>query len=209
MDMVYNITLWLIIYSIYFIYNLTSNLNKMSGETINLSNNIRSLKHLFTKIRDRATNNEDFRTYSKRIMHLICEEGISLLEPKRIIITTPTNSDYTGEIIDENNIIVVSIIRAGDSMLGSFMELMPKAAVGKILIQRDEATAKPILFYSKLPNLKDKRVVLVDPMLATGGSALCAIEVLKEKGVDTSKLYFLNVVSAPEGIKAIHASFPG
>ena len=103
---------------------------------------------------------------------------------------------------------VVTIIRAGDAMLESFLSIVPHAAVGKILIQRDESTAQPILFYSKLPNLKNKKVVIVDPLLGTGGSVMCAIKVLLDKGADINNVYFFNVLSCPEGIAAVLAAFP-
>lgn len=105
--------------------------------------------------------------------------------------------------------MAVSIIRAGDSMLDVFMDVAPEASVGKILIQRDEETAQPVLFYSKLPPLAGKNVVLIDPMLATGGSARCAIEVLIKAGAEEGRITFLNVLCCPEGIRHLTAAFPG
>ena len=94
-------------------------------------------------------------------------------------------------------------------MLDSFMAICPEAKVGKILIQRDESTAEPILFYHKLPSLKNQTVIVLDPMLATGGSAVCAFNVLIEKGADPTKMFFFNVVSCPEGIENMTRHFPG
>ena len=88
------------------------------------------------------------------------------------------------------------------------MSIAPEATVGKILIQRDEETAKPVLFYSKLPPLANKNIALLDPMLATGGSANAAIKVLIDKGAEEHRITFLNVLSCPEGIKAIQSEFP-
>lgn len=88
------------------------------------------------------------------------------------------------------------------------MNIVPEASVGKILIQRNEETKEPILFYSKLPNLTGKYVVLVDPMLATGGSAKCAIKVLIENGAQEHNMMFLNVIACPEGITNLNSSFP-
>lgn len=73
--------------------------------------------HLFTKIRDRSTNRSDYVTYSRRLMRVICEEGIACLDPTPVTVTTPTESDFHGSAIDMNNIVAVSIIRAGDSLL--------------------------------------------------------------------------------------------
>jgi uracil phosphoribosyltransferase len=80
--------------------------------------------------------------------------------------------------------------------------------VGKILIQRDESTAEPVLFYSKLPPLGKKTVVLLDPMLATGGSAICAVQVLIDKGAAEEDIVFLNVLCCPEGLAALFKAYP-
>ena len=124
-------------------------------------------------------------------------------------VTTPTGISVPGVTIDLNQMVGISIIRAGDSMLGSFMEVAPEATVGKILIQRDEATCEPVLFYSKLPPLEGKTIMLLDPMLATGGSAKCAVKVLLEKGASEENIMFVNVLACPEGIKALQSTYPG
>lgn len=87
--------------------------------------------------------------------------------------------------------------------------MCPQATVGKILIQRNEETAEPILFYSKLPPLEGKTVVVLDPMVATGGSVICAIEVLIGKGADPAKMFFFNVLSCPEGLAKVTTTYPG
>ncbi len=87
--------------------------------------------------------------------------------------------------------------------------MVPEATVGKILIQRDEETAEAKLFYSKLPSLVGKSILLLDPMLATGGSAICAVRVLIEKGAEEKNIYFFNVVACPEGISNLMQTFPG
>lgn len=91
----------------------------------------------------------------------------------------------------------------------SFLDCVPHASVGKILIQRNEETAEPMLFYSKLPPLAGRRVVLVDPMLATGGSAKCALKVLVDAGADPKQITFITVLSCPEGLRNISSSYPG
>jgi uracil phosphoribosyltransferase len=169
----------------------------------------RAFKHLFTKIRDKDTSPLEFRTYAKRIMSMICEEGIAELNPASVDVTTPTGCVFNGERVDTSKIVVVSIVRAADSMLDCFLELVPEAAVGKILIQRNEETAEPQLFYDKLPPLAGKTVVLLDPMLATGGSALCAVKVLLEQGAKIEDITFFNVVSCPEGLARFAEEAPG
>jgi uracil phosphoribosyltransferase len=140
----------------------------MTEKVINLSTYIRSLKHLFTQIRNEKTTTAEFRKFSNRIMRLICEEGIALMDSQPLRVTTPTKAVYDGEFVDVSDVVVIPIIRAGDAMLEAFLGVVPDASVGKILIQRDEETAMPKLFYSKLPTLTSRKVVLVDPMLATG-----------------------------------------
>ena len=139
---------------------------------------------------------------------LCSEEALSYADPVECAVTTPTGSIYNGFEVDPSNIVVISIIRAGDSMLDSFMHTVPEASVGKILIQRDEETALPKLFYSKVPRLEGKFVIILDPMLATGGSAKSAIDVCVEKGANISRTIFANVVASPEGIAYLRGSFP-
>jgi uracil phosphoribosyltransferase len=93
-------------------------------------------------------------------------------------------------------------------LLECFINVAPEAQVGKILIQRNEETKQPQLFYSKLPSLAAKYVVLLDPMLATGGSAKAAIQVLLDNGATEERIMFLNVVSCPEGLQAIQSAYP-
>jgi uracil phosphoribosyltransferase len=178
------------------------------GQVICLIDSIKSLRSLFTKIRDKNTGKVEFVRYANRLMHMICEEGISYVKPSPKTVTTPTGSEYAGCEVDLSSIVAVSIIRAADSMLDVFMNIAPEASVGKILIQRDEATAQPVLYYSKLPTMVGKNVVLMDPMLATGGSAKAAIKVLIAAGAMEENIMFLNVVACPEGIRNIHADYP-
>lgn len=121
---------------------------------------------------------------------------------------TPTGSTFDGESIDTEDIVAISIIRAGDSLLDCFTRIVPAATVGKILIQRDEETRLPVLFYSKLPPLHAKKVLVLDPMLATGGSAKAAIQVVLDNGAREEDIVFLNVVSCPEGIANLLAAYP-
>lgn len=167
--------------------------------------------HLWTKIRDKTTAPAVFRLYARRLMRVIAEEGLSLINPVEVEVETPVEDCvFRGIYNDLPSIVVVSIIRAGDSLLDVVMELVPECSVGKILIQRNEATAEAELFYSKLPPaLAGKDILLVDPMLATGGSALVAIKILLQTpGVSQKNITFLNVVSCPEGLKNINDAYP-
>lgn len=138
----------------------------------------------------------------------ISEETITYANPVDSVVQTMTGCEYAGLDIDPSNIVVISIIRAGDSMLDVFMGIVPEAKVGKILIQRDEETCLPVLFYSKVPPLAGKTVIILDPMLATGGSAKTAIEVCVAKGADIGRTIFSNVVASPQGIAFLQQHFP-
>lgn len=119
-------------------------------------------------IRDRTTNRADFIFYSNRIIRLLVEEGLNHLPVVSHPITTPVGRTYSG-VKFEGKICGVSIMRAGESMEQALRECCRSVRIGKILIQRDEETAKPKLFYEKLPeDVGERWVLLLDPMLATG-----------------------------------------
>ena len=165
------------------------------------------LKALLTIIRDKKTPREDFIFHADRVIRLLIEEGLNLLPTKTKIVTTPTGARFKGrEFVGK--ICAVSIIRAGESMEKGIRDVCKKIRIGKILIQRDEKTAQPILFYSKLPqDIAQRYVFLVDPMLATGGSVCTAIRILKERGVKETRIIFLNLIACPEGIKKLTREF--
>lgn len=137
---------------------------------------------------------------------------------------TPTGVAVNGVSLNAVGIVAISIIRAGDSMLDSFLRICPAAQVGKILIQRNEETALPTLLFYKVPKLEGKQIVLLDPMLATGGSGMLqtlvktvsnfpliareAIKVLLQNGATEDQIAFFSVISCPEGIAAIQSSYP-
>jgi len=165
-------------------------------------------KVLYTIIRDRNTRRNDFIFYADRIIRLLIEEGLNLLpiKPKKIV--TPLGVSFRGTEF-KGKICAISIIRAGEAMEKAFREVCKKIRIGKILIQRDERTAEPILFYSKLlQDISKRYVFLVDPMLATGGSACKSIEVLKQKKVEEDKIIFINMISCSKGIKKVLDNFP-
>lgn len=152
-------------------------------------------------LRDVNTERADFIFYSNRIMRLLVEEGLNHLPVVTQTVTSPVGKDYTG-VKFEGKICGVSIMRAGESMEQALRECCRSVRIGKILIQRNEETSKPKLFYDKLPtDIADRWVLLLDPMLATGGSAIMAVEVLKSKGVPEERILFLNLIASPEGVK--------
>lgn len=120
--------------------------------------------------------------------------------------------DYYQLTYKPEDYCAVTIIRAGDSMINEVMDLLPGITVGKVLIQRDEASKEknPIMFYTKFPEdlASKQRVFVLDPMLATGGSVLMCIDHLKQNGVSEDRITFINLVSCEEGLNNLHAKYP-
>ncbi|KAF8655195.1 hypothetical protein AX16_003227 [Volvariella volvacea WC 439] len=166
------------------------------------------LEALYTIIRDKETSRGDFLFYSDRIIRLLVEEGLNHLPVVKRTVETPTGAKYDG-VGFEGKICGVSILRAGEAMEAGLREVCRSVRIGKILIQRDEETATPKLFYSKFPSdIAQRYVLLLDPMLATGGSAMKAVEVLMEHGVPEERIIFINLISSPEGLKAFSTKYP-
>eukprot|EP00002_Diphylleia_rotans_P039591 TRINITY_DN920_c0_g1_i1.p1 TRINITY_DN920_c0_g1~~TRINITY_DN920_c0_g1_i1.p1 ORF type:complete len:228 (-),score=55.68 TRINITY_DN920_c0_g1_i1:226-909(-) len=177
-------------------------------QSLHLLQQTRQIQGLLTIIRDRDTEREDFIFYSDRLIRLLIEEALNFLPFKEKQITTPTGCEFTG-IEFGMKICGVSIIRAGESMETGLRAVCRKIRIGKILIQRDEATAQPKLFYSKLPeDIAERNVLLLDPMLATGGSAITATEVLISRGVPEENIIFVNLIASPEGVQTYCGRFP-
>lgn len=163
------------------------------------------LKAKLTVLRDKRTNRQVFRQTLSEIAMLMTYDITRHLPVKSIEVETPL--EKTEGTIVSKDVTLVPILRAGLGMIDGILELLPDARVGHIGVYRDKKTLKPVEYYLKLPeNVEKTFVILVDPMLATGGSALAAIEILKEKGI--SELTFLCLVAAPEGVKAVHDQFP-
>ncbi|KAK4251131.1 uracil phosphoribosyltransferase-domain-containing protein [Corynascus novoguineensis] len=163
---------------------------------------------LLSIIRDKSTQRGDFIFYSNRIIRLLVEEGLNHLPTVEHTVTTPVGRPYDG-LSFQGKICGVSIMRAGEAMEQGLRECCRSVRIGKILIQRDEESAQPKLFYDKLPeDIADRWVLLLDPMLATGGSAIMAVDVLKARGVPEERILFLNVLASPQGIQNFATKFP-
>jgi len=165
---------------------------------------------LMSTIRDKRTTQADYVRSVDRLMAILAEEGIARLPcVKPQVIETPCGTWSGVSTPDPHTICAVDIVRSGGILLEAVRRVLPELKTAKILIQRNEETALPMLYYSKLPpNISQLHVVLCDPMLATGGSALMAIEVLKKAGVKEENILFINVVSCPEGLKALADKAP-
>eukprot|EP00668_Euglena_longa_P029008 GGOE01036346.1.p2 GENE.GGOE01036346.1~~GGOE01036346.1.p2 ORF type:complete len:258 (+),score=83.33 GGOE01036346.1:61-774(+) len=163
---------------------------------------------LMTIIRDQRTRREEFVFYADRIIRLLIESGLAQLPFHEKSIVTPTGTVFEGTGFAQR-ICGVSIVRAGESMEAGLRAVCRGISIGKILIQRDESTALPRLYYVKLPaDISQRKVLLLDPMLATGGSVLRAIDVLLEKGVQPGNIIFINLVACPEGVQAVASRHP-
>ncbi|GJN89597.1 hypothetical protein Rhopal_002584-T1 [Rhodotorula paludigena] len=160
------------------------------------------LAALLTGLRNKETSRGAFVFYADRVNRLLVEEGLNHLP------VLEKGLEYQG-VDFEGKICGVSIMRAGESMEAGLRECCRAVRIGKILIQRDEETAQAKLFYAKLPDdIANRYCLLLDPMLATGGSAIKAIEVLLDHGVPQERIIFLNLVSCPEGLKAMYDAYP-
>ncbi|KAG9247888.1 uracil phosphoribosyltransferase [Calycina marina] len=163
---------------------------------------------LLTMIRSKETQRADFIFYSNRIIRLLVEEGLNHLPVVSHTITTPVGREYAG-VRFQGKICGVSIMRAGEAMEQGLRDCCRSVRIGKILIQRDEETSLPKLFYDKLPeDIAERWVLLLDPMFATGGSATMAVDVLLSRGVPEDRILFLNLIASPEGIDGFAKKFP-
>ena len=163
------------------------------------------IQHKLTVMRDKRTGHEQFRQLLNQVTGLMAYDVCRNLPVRALSIETPiTKMEGTALAAPTT---IVPILRAGLAMMDGLLALFPEAHVGHVGIYRDEATARPVTYYAKFPNgIADGPVILVDPMLATGGSAAHAVSLLKEKGCRDIRLMAL--VAAPEGIRALHAAHP-
>lgn len=158
-----------------------------------------------TNLRNKNTNEELFRNSVKRISHALAHEISKYFEVREVNVETPLEVTKGYELT--HSIVLVPILRAGLGMMDAFLEIMPKASVGHIGLQRDEETLQPIDYYYKTPKQLDKaKVILLDPMLATGGSSSAAISYLKKSGA--KEIFFASLISAPEGISRVTGDHP-
>ena len=164
------------------------------------------IQHKTTIMRQKDTSNKEFRESVEEITMLMCYEALRDLPLKEVEIETPITKT-TQKIVAGKPLAVVPILRAGLGMVNGLLALVPTAKVGHIGMYRDEETLMPHEYYCKLPPDIDKRlIVVVDPMLATGGSAIDAITQIKSYGGQQIK--FLCLIAAPEGIKALTEAHP-
>ena len=155
--------------------------------------------HYLTIIRDKETDFENFREYSSKLSYLLFIEGTKNISTKVKPIETPLTSIDGVEIENEN--VAIAVLRAGLGLVDGVKNLLPSTSFGYIGVQRNEETAEPEYYYENLPNLENKNVFILEPMLATGGSLSFAIDKVKEH--NPKSIIALTVISAPEGIERL------
>lgn len=164
------------------------------------------IQHKIGFIRRRTTGTKSFRETVGEIAMLLCYEATRDLELEDVEIDTPI-CHTTVQQLKGKKLAVVPILRAGLGMVDGMLKMIPAAKVGHIGLYRDPKTLKPVEYYCKLPaDCADREVFVVDPMLATGGSSIDAVTLLKQHGCE--KIHFLCIIAAPEGIKAFQEAHP-
>ncbi len=159
---------------------------------------------LLTRLRDRTTGPAEYRALTRRLGTLLVAEATRDLALEPATIETPLERFEGTRLV--RGIVAIPVLRAGLGLLDAVVDLYPDAVVGYLGMERDEVTHEPRDYYSKLPPMSGRRALLVDPMLATGGSATAALRYVKEAGADD--LVFVCVVAAPEGLSRIQADHP-
>ena len=160
--------------------------------------------HVLTLLREKSTPPAQFRTLCHQLSLLLALEATRDLATKEQAIETPLEP-FTGRTL-ARPLVRVPILRAGLGMVQSIVDLFPAVSIGYIGLERDHETAQAHSYYCKLPPLKNVRVLLVDPMLATGSSAVKALDVIVERGA--TEIDLLNIVAAPEGVAAVEEAHP-
>lgn len=162
-------------------------------------------KTLIAQLRDQSSDALRFRHTIEELTKQLMYEALKTFSTVQKNITT-WQGVQSCDVIDEANIIVATVLRAGMPMLDSAIDLLPNASAGFLAIKRDETTHKSVLYYDRLPKCKGKTIILVDPMVATGGSMIDALELISKR--EPSKIITLNIIGSPEGLERVSSAFP-
>ena len=164
------------------------------------------LQHKLSILRNKQTGTKEFRDLVGEIATLLCYEATRDLPLEEVEIETPITMAKT-KVLAGRKLALVPILRAGMGMLDGMLTLLPAAKVGFIGLYRDEETLQPVEYFCKLPqDIAERDVLVLDPMLATGGSAIAAIQMLKNRGV--KNIRFMCIIAAPEGVKKLQEAHP-
>lgn len=170
-----------------------------------LQSNNTLIKHLVNQLRNSQTNFAQFRTIIAQIAKLLCAQALENMTTVQKSIPS-WQGELKSDFIDENNLVFIPILRAGEPMLQGVFELLPNSIGGFLAMQRDEKTAVSKIYYQRFPNLNNKTVILLDPMVATGGSLIDAISVIKEQ--NPKEIICLNILGSTFGVDAVAATHP-
>lgn len=162
-------------------------------------------EHTLTHLRDRTTKPATFRSLAYQLTLMLAIEATRDLETTAKMIDTPLEP-FQGQVLAHQPIVVVAILRAGVSMVQPFLDIFPDVSVGYVGLERDHVTAVARNYYCKLPPMIGRRVFVVDPMLATGGSAAQALDVIKQNGAASPNL--VCIIAAPEGVAHVEKTHP-
>ena len=164
------------------------------------------IQHKVSRLRDKATSSKEFRELISEITGLLSYESTRDLPLTDATIETPITT-MTGKVLAGRKLVFVPILRAGLGMVDGALTLVPSARVGHIGLYRDPETLKPVEYYCKLPgDIAERDVIVLDPMLATGGSAIDAIAQIKQR--HPQRIKFMCIIAAPEGLKALQEAHP-
>lgn len=164
------------------------------------------ITHKLTILRNKETGSKDFRDLVSEIAMLMAYEVTRDLELEDIEIETPM-AKMTGKVLAGKKLGIVPILRAGLGMVDGMLNILPAARVGHVGLYRDPETFKPVEYYCKLPaDIAERDILVLDPMLATGGSAIAALDFLKEKGCKSMKM--VSILAARQGVEAMHEAHP-
>ena len=164
------------------------------------------VQHKLTLMRDKDTSTSKFRTLLREISTLLAYEVCRDFPTTMIEVETPIGKTMA-PVLDGKKLVLISILRAGNGLLDGMLDLIPSARVGHIGLYRDHQTLEPVEYYFKVPDsMSERDVIIVDPMLATGNSAVAAVERIKKTGPRSIK--FMCLLTVPEGLKVFHATHP-
>ena len=164
------------------------------------------IQHKLAILRDKNTGTKEFRALISEIAGLMCYEATRNLPTKEVEVETPV-AIAKCKMLAGKKLAIVPVLRAGLGMVDSMVDLIPSAKIGHIGLYRDPETHKPVEYYCKLPDdIANRHVFVVDPMLATGGSAVAAIDFLKKHGC--RKITMMNVIGCPEGVETVQKAHP-
>ncbi|MEG0021504.1 MAG: uracil phosphoribosyltransferase [Bacilli bacterium] len=164
------------------------------------------IEHKLSILRDESTGTKEFRELISEITLFLCYEAMKGAKLEKVKVKTPIEETESYKLL-ENNYVFIPILRAGLGMVDGIIKMIPNAKIGHIGLYRNEETLEPVKYFYKVPkNIDSKSVLLLDPMLATGGSACAAIKLLKEEGIKDIK--FLCIIAVPEGIERVKKEHP-